>query len=374
MLFDTYTIEEAEQHLKSIQDRLERGKTPEAILVELRLDEFEELLSIAKARLKSEKTAKDLFMLEEDLRFGTNEVVAAYRAKRLACDTLVEIGCGIGVQTIAFAKTCKKVIAVDIVPRKVAFAKANAAKRKITNIEFIANDGLEVLRTLKKADIIFCDPGRPASEDIRDINTSFSPHLPTLIKAAEKITKNIAIELPPQIVGSFQKWEMEYASVNHELNRLTAYLGNLAHAEHSVCVLPEEAHLEGVPRTLTPHARPLKFLYELDEAVVKAQLVTEVQTSAELVSQELFTSMDELQSPFFKAAYRVATSSQNINDIKRLLKRERAGKVILHLTIKPEEYWATRKKFEEGLEGKRVFHVFQIGKEFVVTKKVTKEA
>lgn len=372
MLFDHYSSAEADQLIRKVQDGLEQGKTELQLTKDIVPEAFPAILSIAKARLKSDKTGKGYFMTEEDLRFATNELVAAYRAKRLACDTLVEVGCGIGIQTLAFAKTCKKVIAIDIDPGKVAYAKANAAKAKVTNVEFVAGDGIVILQHLKKADIVFCDPGRPASEDIRDINTSFSPHLPTLITTAQQLTQDIAIELPPQIVGSFNDWELEYTSVHHELNRLTAYLGKLAKAEHSVCVLPGEHRLEGTARRLTPHSRPLKFLFELDEAVVKAQLVQEVQSNAEIVSDELLTSIEELENPFFKATYRVATSSQNIADVKKLLKRERAGKVILHLSVKPEEYWATRKKFEEGLEGKRVFHVFQIGKEFVVCKKIEK--
>ena len=50
---------------------------------------------------------------EKSLRFATPAVVASYRAEKLKCEKLVEIGAGIGGQTFAFAKTCKKILAFE---------------------------------------------------------------------------------------------------------------------------------------------------------------------------------------------------------------------------------------------------------------------
>ncbi len=370
MLFTTYPPADADQQIRRIQELLERGKKDAQIKETLQLEEFEELLSIAKARLRSKKTSDDYFMLEEDLRFATNELVAEHRANRLACDILVEVGCGIGIQTIAFAKTCKKVIAIDIDPRKVEYAKANAAKRKLTNIEFIADDGLNVLKQLKHASIVFCDPGRPAAEDVRDIETSFSPHLPTLIKEAERLTKDIAIELPPQIQISKAKWELEYLSVAHQINRLTAYLGKLMQARLSACILPGAHTLQGTESAPFPTSRPLKYLYEVDPAVIKTNLTGFIPAKELFSCEEYLTSLELIESPFFKSSYRVVTTTKKPGDVKAILKRERVGRVILHGSISQEKYWEERKKFEAGLEGKRVFHLF-VGKELIVCKSLS---
>ena len=371
MLFDIYTPADADQHIRRIQDLLAKGVLAEKIADQLKLNHFDELLSIAKARQKSEKTAKDYFMLEDDLRFATNELVAEHRAKRLACDTLIEIGCGIGIQTIAFAKTCKNVIAIDIDARKVAYAKANTTKRKLTNVEFIADDGLNVLKTLKKADVVFCDPGRPAAEDVRDIETIFSPHLPTLIKEAQKITDRIAIELPPQIQNVDTNWELEYLSVDHALNRLTAYLGPRAKEDFSACVLPTNSCLAGMANKAgLVDSVPLQYLFEIDPAVVKAGLtwkLNDPEKNLFRINDALLTSMQDVESPFFKARYHIITVTKKFADAKAVLKREKAGKVVLHGDIPQEKYWETRKKFEEGLSGTRTLHVF-LGKEFVVCR------
>ncbi len=63
------------------------------------------------------KTKKDLVGTPNDVRFGTPELVANYRAKRLAKlqpDTIIELGAGAGFQSNAFAKVAKNVIAVEM--------------------------------------------------------------------------------------------------------------------------------------------------------------------------------------------------------------------------------------------------------------------
>ena len=50
----------------------------------------------------------------------TPECIAQHIAKRCACDVIVDAFCGIGGNTIQFARTCAHVIAMDIDPNKVA--------------------------------------------------------------------------------------------------------------------------------------------------------------------------------------------------------------------------------------------------------------
>src|SRR3989344_4350413 len=79
----------------------------------------------------------------EDLRWATPEIVADYRAKRLKCQVIADLGCGIGFQALAFAKTCHKVYAVDVDHKKLNKAKKNAQLLGIKNIIFIHGDALD---------------------------------------------------------------------------------------------------------------------------------------------------------------------------------------------------------------------------------------
>jgi predicted O-methyltransferase YrrM len=376
MLFDTYTPQMVDVHAKAIAKLIQQGHTAERIAKELNVREFKELFSIAKARLVSKKTSKDYYMTEDDLRFATNELVAAARAKRLSCTTLIDIGCGVGIQSIAFAKTCKRVIAVDIDARKIRYALENAKKLGVNNIEFIHGDGLKVLETIKKADAIFVDPERAPSEDVRDITKSFHPSIPTLLKIGGKVTPNIAVELPPQIQDIPFDCEREYTSVDHDLNRLTVYFGKLKKAERSACVLPGNHVLhDGTKPNSMLNSAALNYLYEVDPAVVKASLTWKLTNEHTLLYSDerdvLLTSNSLHTGPYYKARYELIEAVPNKFDaILAVLLWENAGNVVLRAKISPMEYWAERRVYESKLKGDKTFHVFLFPHEALVCRKL----
>src|SRR4030043_1468310 len=95
---------------------------------------------------------KNMLFEKEDLRWATPEIVADYRARRLKCDLIVDLCCGIGGQSIFFGKYCKKVVAVDKDEKKIEFAKKNAGVYGVRNIDFIVGDVLDndVINKIKK--------------------------------------------------------------------------------------------------------------------------------------------------------------------------------------------------------------------------------
>ncbi|HSU72254.1 MAG TPA: methyltransferase domain-containing protein, partial [Candidatus Binatia bacterium] len=375
MLFETYPAAVADKHIKALQAFIKEGLGKEQMAKSLKLKDFEELYSVAKARLASKKTSQDYFMTEEDLRFATNEQVAAYRAKRLACTTLVDIGCGVGIQTLAFAKTCKNVIAIDIDPRKVRYAQENARKFGVKNVEFVCGDGLEALKSIEHADVIFVDPERAPEEDVRDIAKSFKPDLLTLVKSASKVTPNIAIELPPQIHEVPFDCEREYVSFNHELNRLTVYLGKLKRAKTSAVIIPGNHVLQEGKAVALKRGKAANYLYEIDPAVAKAglagMLADEGMTLYRDERELLFTSATLRESPFFKARYEVIDAVENQFDkILAVLKRENAGKVLFRAKIDPQQYWKERNKYEKALKGEVHVTLFLFKDEALICKKL----
>lgn len=334
-----------------------------------------ELESIKKARAKNErlgKVQKGLYMTEEDLRFATNNEVAKYRAKRLACDTLVEIGCSIGAQTIEFAKICKKVIAIDVDERKIRYAKANMELFKLKNVELICGDGLEL--DMKKADVIFCDPERPPGEEKRVLST-FKPDIHKLVKKYSAITKNFCIEIPPQTQEIDLDCEKEYVSVNGELNRLNLYMGTLKKSETSAVALPDSARLEGTPKASgLKHKDSGAYLYELDEAVIKAQLVDEIdgKTACLFSGDSRFITSDELiESPFFRNSFKVVAKASSQAEAVQELSKHKFGKVVLRQKVTPKEYWAERKKYENKLTGKKTAHLIVAGNQYLICEKIS---
>ncbi|KAI0367574.1 S-adenosyl-L-methionine-dependent methyltransferase [Pilatotrama ljubarskyi] len=180
---------------------------------------------------------------EEGWYSVTPERVADQIAERCRCDVILDAFCGVGGNAIAFARTCERVIALDVSPVRLALARHNAALYGVQDrIEFILADFLSFARALeslrlseesakrpkrRKIDVVFLSPpwggpsyitGSPSKtpavtssepsalaepEDAaEDAHAEFSLssirpiHGRDLFKVARGITKNVAYFLP----------------------------------------------------------------------------------------------------------------------------------------------------------------------------------
>lgn len=131
----------------------------------------------------------------------TPENVAWHIADKCRYDVLLDAFCGAGGNTIQFAHTCKKVIAVDIDPAKIALAQHNAEVYGVADrIEFIVGDFFKLAPTLK-ADAVFLSPpwGGPSysESDEYDIETMLEPKPASdLLSAARGVSGTVALYLP----------------------------------------------------------------------------------------------------------------------------------------------------------------------------------
>lgn len=88
----------------------------------------------------------------------TPEKIAAHIAERCASDVIIDAFCGVGGNTIQFAMTCHRVIAIDIDPVRLNCARHNARIYGVEDrIEFICGDYMALLPRLK-ADVVFLSP------------------------------------------------------------------------------------------------------------------------------------------------------------------------------------------------------------------------
>ena len=80
----------------------------------------------------------------------TPEKIAIHIAERCRGDVIIDAFCGVGGNTIQFAKTCNHVIAIDIDPEKIKAAKKNARVYGVEdNIEFIVGDFFNIIKSLR---------------------------------------------------------------------------------------------------------------------------------------------------------------------------------------------------------------------------------
>ncbi|MHC1570575.1 MAG: class I SAM-dependent methyltransferase [Methermicoccaceae archaeon] len=320
----------------------------------------------------------------EGLRFATPERVAAYRAKRLSCSTLLEIGCGIGAQTIAFARTCERVLAVDIDPIKVRYAKKNCKRAKAENVHFFVADGVsdEFVSRIEGVDYVFCDPSRAPTEPKRTLD-GLSPAPAAVLERYGGLCRGIAIEAPPQLTPERVplQCEKEYVSLDGALNRLTLYFGELMECDRSCVCLSEteEGRLCSDGEGVVVSTRHLgRFCFEPDPALLKAELLAglahvlneQIEVFVWDDKRRLITSDHMLCSPFFTHTFSVVAhlrGERAIQDANRLV-RDSAKRILIRGSIAPDDYWTVRRALEDGICGNDVFHAFLRGDEVLVLK------
>lgn len=311
-------------------------------------------------RVKEKKVAESADKMKyepDDFRFATPKIVADYRAKRLKCDALCEIGAGVGFQTIAFAKACKKVYAIEIDHRKAAYLKKNMEKLGLKNVVVIDGDGLDnkIVEKVNDAGVVFVDTERAESEGARKLS-SIRPDVNELVS----LYKDVCIEVPPQLRELDMGCEKEYVSVAGGLNRLNLYFGKLKQHKTNVVILPSENRLEFTGKRKMKAAKEVKhkYIYEINPAVIRAGLVNELPT-AELFTynnKEYLLSNKKIESEFLVCYKVIAICKQD--EIKDKLSEPGCGKVILKHSVNPKEYWILRNKYEKDLKGSLVCYLF----------------
>ncbi|GFO03286.1 trimethylguanosine synthase-like [Plakobranchus ocellatus] len=154
-------------------------------------------------------------MLDRESWFSvTPEAIAAHIAERCRCDTIVDAFCGAGGNTIQFAFTCNRVIAIDIDEKKLEMARNNAEVYGVADrIEFVLGNYLQLAPTLQ-ADVVFLSPPWGGPERVTNDIAFFLP-------------RNADSEKLTALAGKGKQVEIEQNFLNKKLKTITAYFGDL---------------------------------------------------------------------------------------------------------------------------------------------------
>ncbi len=375
-----------EEQVQLAVDMIRRGLDERKLRAKLG-DEWKLIAEIARARIRARDkfSRDDLWMDLEGLRYATHEAVARYRAERLGelgVRSIADVSCGIGIQLIFYAMKVDKAYGIDIDPLKVEFARRNAEKYGVDNIEFINADSLsrDVIEMID-AGVIFSDPARPPEMPERRLEDLLPSPL-EVYEAYRSKTDAFIFDLPPQMRRERVPWrgEFEYIDLFGALNRLTFYTELLARAERSAVILPAGARLESAPdleNIVEWTEKPGQYLYEIPQSVDYADLINELfhalNADVRMLLREkrriLATGDGEIKSPYLKRTYAVVGvvpfHPVRINDF---LRREGFGRATLRISVPEGEYWKVRRRIEANLKGDRRAFVFQFGKLAIIAE------
>ncbi|TGN64404.1 class I SAM-dependent methyltransferase [Nocardioides eburneiflavus] len=264
----------------------------------------------AKAVAKFGDAAHQMFFTPDALEQATRTRVADHRAARLAAavpgGSVVDLGCGIGGDLIAFARAGLVAAGVDLDPVRVAMARANLDALGLPGA-VQAGDATAV--DPSGFDAAFADPARRGGRGrVFDV-AGWTPPWPWVLdllqrRALVKVAPGIGHDLVPP--GA----EAEWVSDGGEVKEAVIWSPDLSTADRRATVIGERGLA-----TLTDEDDPGAgvrevgaFLYEPDGAVVRAGLVTAVAAGVDggLVDEHIayVTSDASFRTPFARG-YRV---------------------------------------------------------------------
>ncbi len=232
-----------------------------------------------KAVDKLGDTAARMYFTPAGLEQATAGPVAAHRAGRIVAaghQRLLDLGCGIGADLVAAARAGLTVHAVDRDPVTVAVARANLSALGLTAAVSV-DDATETDRSAY--DIVFADPARRGARGRTFDPAAYSPpwsFVEGLLAgtAVVKVAPGISHALVPADV------EAEWVSLAGRLREAALWSG----AEKGVRRRATVIDSLGAATSVTdaddpghPSVRDVgRFVYEPDDAVIRAHLVTAV--------------------------------------------------------------------------------------------------
>jgi SAM-dependent methyltransferase len=289
-----------------------------------------------KAAAKLGEDADRMYFTPDGLEQATRATVAAHRAARLAAasaSSVVDLGCGIGGDLVAFSRAGITSAGVDADPLRVEVARANLAALGLPGAVSVA-DAMEV-DTLP-FDAAYVDPARRTGRGRTFSMEDWTPPWPFVEKlllsrdAVAKVAPGIPHDRIPEAV------EAEWVSDGGEVKEAALWSGRLATTSRRATVIGH-----GGLATLTDEDDPGGetrqvggFLYEPDGAVIRAGLVTAVAAGVQggLVDDHIayVTSDEAFRTPFARGFRVVETLPYREKALRAALRERNIGR----LTIK----------------------------------------
>ena len=228
-----------------------------------------------KARSKFGASAARMYFTPEALEQSTRSVVSEHRASRLSSSgvcAVVDLGCGIGGDLIAFARQGVRVHGIEYDPVRAAIAQANLVALGLSGT-VSCEDATTV--AIASDEAAFVDPARRDGKGrIFDPTNCVPPwDFVTALLGGRSLAKTmpgIAHRLIPAGV------EAEWISVDGNLVEACLWGADFATVSRRATLLPSGATLTSDDEECSLVEAPGAYLYEPDDAVIRAGLVTAV--------------------------------------------------------------------------------------------------
>lgn len=239
-----------------------------------------------KAQEKIGSEAATKLFTRDGLEQATRKIVAAERAQRFAAadvTSMIDLGCGIGSDSMELAPLCPDFLAVDISPAAATCAAINLSEVSTAKVLCESADNLTSQKTLPA---LFVDPARRAATGRVLSPDSWSPPLGKVLEWGKRAPQ-LAVKMAPGIDLAYlpDGYHAEWVSVDGNLVECALYSPGLApecagrsalvicgrqvkHYRCSTARNPGERHLQ------VPQATALgRYLFDPDPAIIRAGII-----------------------------------------------------------------------------------------------------
>jgi SAM-dependent methyltransferase len=299
-----------------------------------------------RARDKFGDLADAMYFTPDGLEQSTRLRVSTHRAARVAAaapSSVLDLGCGIGGDLVAFARAGLTAAGVDRDPLRVAVAAANLEALGLGGAVQVAD--AETL-DLSGFGVVFADPARRTDRGrVFDVDAYSPPwsfvegllERPSVVKVAPGIPHDI---VPDGV-------EAEWVSDAGDLKEASLWSPQLATVRRRATVVRGQG-LASLTDEDDPGDRsvrdPQRFLYEPDDAVIRAGLVTAVAAGVHggLVDEHIayVTSDDAYTTPFARTYAVLETLPYKEKALKAALRERGVGRLTIKkrgVSVVPEE-------------------------------------
>lgn len=152
-------------------------------------------------------------------------------AKRIEGESLLDLTCGLGIDTMSFARRFKRVVAIERDEVLAEVVRENLRRLNITNIEVVTSSAEEYLAACEEQfDWVYADPDRRTAEGRRVVRLEdCSPNMIDLWPAIKRVSKCVAIKNSPlfdvdEAFRLFGDCSVEVISLGGECKEVMIYI------------------------------------------------------------------------------------------------------------------------------------------------------